>query len=320
MSHPDATIAFVPLNDAAVPIVAAARGFFRAEGLTVALRREVSWATVRDRLQYGAVEGAHLLGAVALASTLGVGSQAKALLAPMALNAGGAALTLASRFARLTGDGPEAAARLAEVVERRRAEGASRLTFAIVFPWSTHNYLLRGWLADAGIAPDDDVRLIVAPPSRMAALLGEGVIEGFCAGEPWNAAASAAGVGRVVMRAAEALPDAPDKVFAIRQDWAGANGALLQALLRALAAAARWCDEPDNREELVSILAEPAHVGAAPGAIAAGLAGMRFSGVRHDPAQALWLLRQMRRWSQLPPGGPLEPAARRVYAAAPPPF
>ena len=312
---PDLKVAFVPLSDAAVVIVAWARGFFRAEGLAVELSREVSWATVRDKLQVGAVDGAHLLAPIALASTAGQDGAATPMIAPLALNQGGAALTLAARLAAIVGPGSGAEG-LARVIERRREEGASQLTFAVVFPLSTHNYLLRDWLAAAGIRPDEDLRLTVAPPSRMADLLADGVIEGFCAGEPWNAVAVAKGVGEVMMRSSRARPTASDKVFAVREAAAEAQPERLQAALRALLRAGDWADAPENRAELVSLLAEPGHVGADPSVIRAGLSDIRFStdgASLPDPLQARWLLSQMVRWNHIPATSDTDAIAARVY-------
>ncbi|HMP62567.1 MAG TPA: ABC transporter substrate-binding protein, partial [Phenylobacterium sp.] len=109
----------------------------------------------------------------------------------------------------------------------------SPLTLAAVYPFSIHNYLLRHWLIELGLNPDVDVRLTVIPPSRTATLLGEGVIEGFCAGAPWNAVAEAAGVGQTVMRVTEVWPEAPDKVLGVTEFWAAANASVLQSLIRA---------------------------------------------------------------------------------------
>ncbi len=41
-------IGFIPLVDAAALIVAADKGFAKAEGLDIDLVREVSWSNVRD--------------------------------------------------------------------------------------------------------------------------------------------------------------------------------------------------------------------------------------------------------------------------------
>ena len=64
------TLGFVPLTDAAPLLVAQARGFFAAEGLEVTLSREVSWATIRDKVAVGALDGAHMLAPLAIAATL----------------------------------------------------------------------------------------------------------------------------------------------------------------------------------------------------------------------------------------------------------
>src|SRR5205085_7435899 len=51
-------LGFIPLNDAAAVIVAQELGFFAAEGLEVELSRELSWATIRDKVAFGALDGA----------------------------------------------------------------------------------------------------------------------------------------------------------------------------------------------------------------------------------------------------------------------
>ena len=66
-------IGFIPLVDAAALIVAVDKGFTAAEGLDVTLIREVSWSNVRDKLNIGLFDAAHLLAPVAIASSLGLG-------------------------------------------------------------------------------------------------------------------------------------------------------------------------------------------------------------------------------------------------------
>ena len=231
------------------------------------------------------------------AASLGIGSETRAMIAPIALNRGGAAVTLSTRLA---GDEPPGA-QLARLARRRQEEGASPLTLAVVYPFSIHNYLLRTWLVRLGVDPDRDVRLTVAPPSRTADLLAEGVIEGFCAGAPWNAVAEAAGVGRTVVHVEEVLPDAPDKVLGVTEYWAAANPQILAGLVRALEAAGRWCAGLENRQALTDLLARPEHVGAPPQAIADSLDQIVFAGAglaRPRPDHALWILDQLARWGQ----------------------
>lgn len=306
------TLGFVPLTDAAPLIAAQALGFFGDEGLDVQLSREVSWATIRDKVAAGVLDGAHMLAPVAIAATLGVGSEPAAMVVPMALGLNSAAVTLSTR---LTAGGARAED-LARLISRRRDEGASPLTFAVVFPYAIHNYLLRRWLAGAGVDPDADVRLIVAPPSRMAELLKAGVIEGFAAGEPWGALAASAGVGQIAVRASDIWARAPDKVFGTTEAWAARNPAQLAATLRALLRAAAWCDDPVNHGELADLLARPEHVDAPAALIEAGLRHVVFhrNGASSPrPADAAWLIEQMTRWRQLDGSVDAGAMAGRVY-------
>jgi ABC-type nitrate/sulfonate/bicarbonate transport system substrate-binding protein len=306
-------LGFVALNDAAAVIVADAQGLFAQEGLDVELVREVSWATIRDKMDVGALDGAHMLAPMALASA--AGGELRPLVAPLALNLNGPAVTLSSRLAGVV-DAEGTAEGLARLVARRRDEGATPITLAVVFPQSTHNYLLREWLSRVGIDPDRDVRLTVAPPARMTELLASGVVEGFCVTGPWGAAAVAADVGVTAVRASQLWPRTPDKVFAVREDWAVAHPDVLQGLLRALLRAAAWAEA--NHPELAAILAESRYVGAASGVIEASLGDMIFhAGEANapDPAHAARLLAQMRRWGHLAEA--IDPAglAARVYRA-----
>src|SRR5437016_10295805 len=87
-------IGFIPLVDAAALIVAVDKGFAAAEGLEVELVREVSWSNVRDKLNIGLFDAAHLLAPVAIASSLGLGHVKVPLVAPLALAVNGNAITV----------------------------------------------------------------------------------------------------------------------------------------------------------------------------------------------------------------------------------
>ena len=316
MSGDRLRLGFIALDDAAALIVADALGYFAEEGLAVDLVREVSWATLRDKLAVGVLDGAHMLAPLALATSLGIpGGAATPLAAPIALNLNGPAITLSSRLAAVIGEGTDAAG-LARLVARRQAEGASPLTLAVVYPFSVHAYLLRDWLARAGVDPDKDVRLTVAPPSRMTELLVGGVVEGFCVTEPWDSAAVAAGAGTIVARGGELWPRTPDKVLAITEAWAEADPDRLRALLRALLRAAAWADAPENRDAFVAILARPHYVGADPAVIASSLVDITYDAdgaSTPQPIHAAWMLSQMMRWGHIAPEVDIAGVAARVY-------
>ena len=57
------------------------------------------------------------------------------------------------------------------MIDADRRAGRPPLRFAMVYPFATHNYELRYWLAAAGIDPDNDLVLTVVPPPRMVEAL-----------------------------------------------------------------------------------------------------------------------------------------------------
>ena len=75
----------------------------RHEGLDVELVREVSWSNVRDKLNIGLFDAAHLLSPVAIASSLGIGHVRVPLVVPFNLGINGNAITVSPRlFAMLS--------------------------------------------------------------------------------------------------------------------------------------------------------------------------------------------------------------------------
>jgi ABC-type nitrate/sulfonate/bicarbonate transport system substrate-binding protein len=94
MSQDRLRIGFIPLCDAAALMVAVDRGFTKAEGLDVELVREVSWSNVRDKLNIGIFDAAHLLAPVAIASSLGLGHVKVPIIAPFGLGVNGNAITV----------------------------------------------------------------------------------------------------------------------------------------------------------------------------------------------------------------------------------
>jgi len=324
MTHP-LRIGFIPLVDAAALIVAADKGFAKDEGVEVELVREVSWSNVRDKLNIGLFEAAHLLAPVAIASSLGLGHVKVPIVAPFNLGINGNAITVSPALhgaimSELDGDptDPMATARaLKRVVVGRARAGADPLTFGMTFPFSTHNYQLRFWMAAGGVDPDEDVRLVVLPPPYMVDSLANGHVDAFCVGAPWNSIAVDLGIGHILHFVSDLLQRAAEKVLAMRQNWAEKNPDVVAALTRAHVKAAEFIEAPQNRDEVTAILAKPERIGVSPEVLLRTLDGKlkvspdgtwRESGRyllvgrehagRPDPAQAAWLYAQMVRWGQ----------------------
>jgi NitT/TauT family transport system ATP-binding protein len=331
-------IGFIPLADAAALIVAVDKGFTAAEGLDVTLLREVSWSNVRDKLNIGLFDAAHLLAPVAIASSLGLGHVKVPIVAPFNLGLNGNAITVspalhAAIMNEISGDplDPMATAQaLSRVVATRRKRSAEPLTFGMTFPFSTHNYQLRFWMAAGGVDPDEDVRLVVLPPPYMVDSLANGHVDAFCVGAPWNSVAVDLGVGHILHFVSDILVRAAEKVLAMRRDWAEKNPDVVAALIRAHFRAAEFIEDPQNRAEAARILAQPERIGVAADVIQRTLDGRlkispdgtmressryllvgREGAARPDPVQAAWLYAQMVRWGQ----ASISPEALKVAKA-----
>jgi len=336
----DLRLGFIALNDCAPLVVAREQGFFESEGLSVDLSKEASWSNVRDKVAVGALDGGHMLGPMALAASMGVGGERTPMVVPLSLNLNGSAITVSTGLAQAMravdpagmASHPHTARPLAKLIEARRALGERPLTFAVVFSYSMHNYMLRYWMAEAGIDPDRDVRLVVAPPSRMNEKLRSGEIDGFCVGAPWNALAVSESTGEIIIYAADFWKVGPDKVFGVTAAWAQERPQAVTAVVRALLKAAAWCDEPQNRPALAKLLARPDYVDAPEAVIAESLLGSpayaadksgsdsldyliyhRYAANFPWRSHALWFLTQMRRWGQIGPEVDMRLAAETVY-------
>jgi ABC-type nitrate/sulfonate/bicarbonate transport system substrate-binding protein len=333
-------IGFIPLTDATALLVAVDRGFTAEEGLNVELVREVSWSNVRDKLNIGLFDAAHLIAPVAIASSLGLGHIKVPIIAPFGLGVNGNAITVSPSLhtalaAAAEGDihDPMVSARaLARVVAQRKARGEDPLTFGMTFPFSTHNYHLRFWMAAGGVDPDEDVRLVVLPPPYMVESLANRHVDGFCVGAPWNSVAVDLGIGHILHFVSEILARAAEKVLAVRASWASENPDMLRRLVRAHRRAAAFVEDPANHDEVALILSAPNRIDVAPEVIRRTLNGRlkvapdgsiresdrylmigRNSAARPDPVQAAWLYAQMVRWGQAPFSADLLATAQAVF-------
>jgi NitT/TauT family transport system ATP-binding protein len=335
-------IGFIPLADAIALLVAADKGFCAAEGLDVELVREVSWSNIRDKLNIGLFDAAHLIAPVAIASSLGLGHVKVPIIAPFGLGVNGNAITVSPALYSAIKDAAAGdlldpmvtAQALARVVAERRKRGAEPLTFGMTFPFSTHNYHLRFWMAAGGVDPDEDVRLVVLPPPYMVDSLQNKHVDAFCVGAPWNSVAVDLGIGHILHFVSEIFARAAEKYLGVRQRWADENPDVLMRLVRAHRRAAAFVEHEKNREEVAALLAAPNRIGVEAEVIRRTLDGRlkispegayrtdpdyllvgRKAAARPDPRQAAWLYAQMVRWGQAPLSADMLRTAKAVCRA-----
>ncbi|KQV40552.1 MULTISPECIES: CmpA/NrtA family ABC transporter substrate-binding protein [unclassified Rhizobium] len=316
------TAGFVPLLDSAILVAAREKGFAEKNSIALSLVRERSWASIRDRLAVSHFNVAHILGPMPIAFNLGLDPLSPKMIVPMALGLGGNAVTVSAKLWRaMAGQGAMANLDAYNNGQALRGVIAAKPSdpprFGVVHPYSGHNYELRYWLAASGIDPDRDIEILVLPPPDMGDALAEGLIDGYCAGEPWNTYGVLNRGAHLATTKAAIWKSSPEKVLGVNAGWAEAHPEALSALIVALEEASRWCGRAENHAELADILSRPAYVGRDSALLLPALTGLLPVGGGDIRAvqdffvpqakaatfpwksHALWFYTQMVRWGQI---------------------
>jgi NitT/TauT family transport system ATP-binding protein len=220
---------------------------------------------------------------------------------------------------------------LKEVIAQRAKRSSPPLRFAVVHPFSGHNYELRYWLAACGIDPTRDIEIVIVPPPLMVDALAGGTIDGYCVGEPWNTAGALLGHGHIATVKAAIWRSSPEKVLGASAQWAHENPDALAALLRALCKSAQWCGDAAHRDELAELLSSKAYLAQPAAWMMQGLSGnlhaseadvrsaedffVPFAKAATFPwkSHALWFYSQMVRWGQVKHDAETARIARETY-------
>jgi nitrate/nitrite transport system substrate-binding protein len=305
-------VGFLPLTDCAPLVMASVLGFDEKYGIKIVMSREHSWSGMRDRLTSGSLDAGHVLYGLIYGVQMGIGAGAHKMAVLMNMSQNGQAITLSRALAQAGAvDGPG----LAKVMK----EHPRRYTFAQTFPTGNHAMWLNYWLAASSINPLRDCAMVTVPPSQMAANLGAGHMDGFCAGEPWGERAAADRFGVTVATSQQIWRDHPGKVLGASAAFVDACPNTARALVAALLDACRWIDASlTNRQATTEVIASPAFVNAGREVIEPRLLGfydngfgkrwkdphcLRFHahGAANYPylSDGMWFMTQHRRWGLL---------------------
>lgn len=322
-------LGFIKLTDMAPLAVALELGYFDDEGLSVQLEAQPNWKVLQDRVLDGQLDAAHMLAGQVLASQAGMTGNQK-LQTALVLDLHGNACTVSSQIwqqlsAKTTPPIPLDATALQSI--------PTQLKFGMVFPFSSHNYELRYWLAAGGLHPgfyapktgdnsgqlEADVLISVVPPPQMPAALESGTVAGFCVGEPWNQQAAARKLGVPVISNSDIRAFMAEKVLGVNSKWAAKHPVTHLKLVKALIRAGAWLDAQDNanRSEAAQMISAAYYVGADAAIIKRSMTGefefapgdnrkapdfnvfFRYHATYPFYSDAIWYLTQMRRWGQL---------------------
>ncbi|QJR13872.1 CmpA/NrtA family ABC transporter substrate-binding protein [Usitatibacter palustris] len=292
----DVKIGFIPITCATPLIMSLPLGFYEKQGLNVSLVKTAGWALIRDKVQNKEYDASHLLAPMPLAMSMGAGSNAVPMNVATIQNSNGQAITLALKHK-----------------DKRDPKQWKGFKFAVPFEYSMHNFLLRYYVAEAGLDPDKDIQIRVVPPPEMVANLRADNLDGYLGPDPFNQRAVYDNIGFIHILTKEIWDGHPCCSFGVRTEWVKENPNTFAAMYRAVLNAAAMAAGPENRATIANAIA-PANYLNQPvpvleqvltGKYADGLGGVKNvpNRIEFDPvpwnALGVWILTQMKRWGYI---------------------
>ncbi|MES2530070.1 MAG: CmpA/NrtA family ABC transporter substrate-binding protein [Pseudomonadota bacterium] len=289
----DLKIGFIPITCATPLIMAHPLGFYRQQGLNVEVVKTAGWALIRDKMLNKEYDATHFLSPMPLAISMGVGSNATPMNVATIQNTNGQAITLANKHK-----------------DKRDPKLWKGFKFAVPFEYSMHNFLLRYYVAEAGLNPDTDIQIRVVPPAEMVANLRAGNIDGYLGPDPFNQRAVFEEVGFIHILTKEIWDGHPCCAFGSSTEFIQKNPNTFAALYRAVLTASAMARKPENRELIAKVIAPAQYLNqpetvltqVLTGRFADGLGNIRNVPTRADfdpipwQSMAVWMLTQMKRW------------------------
>ncbi|NDA85020.1 MAG: nitrate ABC transporter substrate-binding protein, partial [Burkholderiaceae bacterium] len=135
----DLKIGFIAITCATPLIMADPLGFYKKQGLNVTLNKTAGWALIRDKMLSKEHDASHFLSPMPIAMSMGLGSDPSQMRVATIQNTNGQAITLANKHK-----------------DKRDPKMWKGMKFAVPFEYSMHNFLLRYYVAQAGLDPDKD--------------------------------------------------------------------------------------------------------------------------------------------------------------------
>jgi nitrate/nitrite transport system substrate-binding protein len=306
----DLKIGFIPITCATPLIMAKPLGFYEKQGLNVEVVKTAGWALIRDKMLNKEYDATHFLSPMPLAISLGLGSVATPMNVATIQNTNGQAITLAVKHK-----------------DKRDPKDWKGFKFAVPFEYSMHNFLLRYYVAEAGLNPDTDIQIRVVPPPEMVANLRAGNIDGFLGPDPFNQRAVYEEVGFIHLLSKELWNGHPCCAFGTSTEFIEKNPNTFAALYRAVLTAAAMARKADNRELIAKVISPQAYLNQPETVLAQVLTGKFADGLGNvrtvpdradfDPipwhSMAVWMLTQMKRWGYIKGDVNYKQVAEKVF-------
>ena len=254
-------LGYVPLIDSAPILVAEHLGYFEEAGVEVSLSEEVGWATVRDKLIHGELDAASTLIGLPYALHNGVGCYETKMSIPLIISANGNVISLTKEISKEQLNNDDEVSR---ILNERAAKYNRKWTFATVSRYSAHLILLFQWLNKYLKNHIAEIELVFIPPQLAPDLLAQGMIDGFCTGEPWGSLSEKTGAGHIVATSYDCSASHPEKVLSVPQRTLQHQEGNVVAMGNAIKKACAFCNAPENIDTLAEILSQRPALKASP--------------------------------------------------------
>jgi nitrate/nitrite transport system substrate-binding protein len=308
----DLKIGFIPITCATPIIMAEPLGFYAKHGLNAEVIKTAGWAVIRDKSINNEYDAAHMLSPMPLAITLGAGANPLPWTLAAIENINGQAITLAMKHR-----------------DRRDPKQWKGMRFAVPFDYSMHNYLLRYYVAEAGLDPDRDIQIRAVPPPEMVANLRADNIDGYLGPDPFNQRAVFDGVGFIHLLTKQLWDGHPCCAFAASRGFVDTMPNTFHALLKAIIDATAYAAKPENRTQIAAAIAPANYLNQPVTVLEQVLTGTYADGlgtvqnvpdrIDFDPfpwqSMAVWMLTQMKRWGQIKGDVDYRKIAEQVFLA-----
>lgn len=303
-------IGFIPITCATPLIMAHPLGFYSKQGLNVEVIKTAGWALIRDKMINKEYDATHFLSPMPLAISMGIGSNPVPMNVATIQNTNGQAITLHVKHK-----------------DKRDPKSWKGFKFAVPFEYSMHNFLLRYYVAEAGLNPDTDIQIRVVPPPEMVANLRAGNIDGYLGPDPFNQRAVFEEVGFIHLLTKDLWNGHPCCAFGTSSEFIRQNPNTFAALFRSVLNAAAMARQPKNRELIAKVIAPQAYLNQPETVIAQVLTGKFADGLGKiqtvpdradfDPmpwqSMAVWMLTQMQRWGYIKGNVDYKQIAEKVF-------
>ena len=310
---PDLDIGFVPITCATPIIMAQPLGFYERHGLNAQVIKTAGWAVARDKSLNGEYDASHMLTPMPLAMTLGAGSTAEPYLMPAVENINGQAIVLRN-----------------DHLDKRDPREWTGFRFGVPFEYSMHNFLLRYYVAEFGIDPDQDIQIRVVPPPEMVANLSAGNLDGYLSPDPFNQRAVWEQIGFIHILTKDIWEGHPCCAFACSARFAEELPNTYGALLKAIVDATQYAAKAENRVEIAEAISPANYLNQPVPVVQQVLTGRFADGlgtvqdvpdrIDFDPfpwhSMAVWILTQMKRWGYIEGDVDYAAVAEQVYLAS----